>query len=326
MTRIEVCRPTLTAVISRFLSCVVLLRTLLMGGSRTIYALLHPPLGLCFHVLGQQFAFHFLLKGKIKRFRKYYLNPVVLFRFAEFDFALQNGDWDNKKLLDISSPRMFTAYLSSKTRFRQIFMVNPDETDLKESIHFFSEVGIATSRIRFLDSLEDVRGLFDIIYSISVIEHVIDSEENNFLYQIWSRLNEGGEFILTFPAANKFCVEYSDYNHYGLNVPRNDKGKFFFQRVYDEETTQSRIIRRWNRLGGNCINKALYGLREGLIFSEYLERRRQFGFKETQKDILYATWWLRHYDRFDELPDRGICALKLVKSQRTNHFQAATDQ
>ncbi|MFP4459829.1 MAG: methyltransferase domain-containing protein [Candidatus Zixiibacteriota bacterium] len=254
-----------------------------------------------------------MFKGKISLFIKYWLNPVSLFRLAEFDFVDSAADWEKKKVLDISSPILFAAYLCKNTRDTNVLLFNPDSSDLDNSKELFSNISIDRRLFTFLDSLEIKINSLDIVYSISVIEHVVDNEEEKFIENIWSFLKPGGVFILTFPVAAKNRIEYKKQNPYGLAVPQNDEGEYFYQRVYDDETMNLRIIDKWEKLGGDVISKSIIGFKEGFSFHTYMARRRKLGFREAKKDIIYASKYLRDYSNTNELPDRGVCGLVLGK-------------
>ena len=299
----------------RFL--IKLAAALFLGVFRTLYGFLYRVPGLRFHTTGQRYALRCLLKKDPDRFLRFWLNPVVMMRFPEFAYTWHAAHWKKKKILDVSSPRMFAAYLCSKFDDVRIRMVNPDKADLQETAACFSAFGIAADRFTLTDSFADVEGDFDIVYSISVIEHVPGTEETAFLNRIWNRLKPNGIFILTFPTAAKFRIEYRKNNPYGLDVPQNEKGEYFYQRVYDEEAVHTRIIQPWKNFGGTCSSLQTYGLKEGWSFAEYRERWQKFGLRETQKDIIYAARYLRTYETTAELPDRGVCGLSLFKGGST---------
>jgi SAM-dependent methyltransferase len=284
-----------------------------IGAYRTLYGLLHRVPGLRFHIRGQHYALRSLFKRDLDKFLRFWLNPVVMMRFPEFDYTWHATEWKRKKILDVSSPRMFAAYLCTKIDDADIRMLNPDKADLQETAACFSTFAIPADRFSLVHSFSDVEEEFDIVYAISVIEHVSELEEKVFLKRIWDRLKPNGIFILTFPAAARFRIEYRQNNPYGLEVPQNEKGEYFYQRVYDEEAVYTHIIEPWKNFGGTCSSLQTYGLKAGWSFAAYRERWQRSGLRETQKDIVYAATYLKPYENTGELPDRGICGLSLFK-------------
>lgn len=279
----------------------------------TIYALINKTPGIKFHLFGQCISIKYLLQRNFSLFIKYWLNPISLFRFAEFQFIHSASVWKGKEILDISSPIMFSAYLCKKNKVSRATIFNPDIEDLKNSKKFFLDIEVNANQYNFLDSLDEVKKPFDIVYSISVIEHVVADEEKQFIENIWSFLRPGGLFVLTFPVAAKSRIEYRRENAYGLNVPRNKKGAYFYQRIYDDETINSRLIGHWKSLGGKDVMKSIFGFKTGFNFQEYIKRRRDLGFRETKADIIYASKFIKDFSEPMNLPDRGVCGLVLKK-------------
>jgi predicted SAM-dependent methyltransferase len=140
------------------------------------------------------------------------------------------------------------------------------------------------------------------VYSISVIEHVIEGEVKSFLHKIWNLLKIGGIAILTMPVAAEPRIEYRNNNSYGLAVPQNDKGAYFFQRVYDDNLMRSEIIECWEEFGGICEARSVVGLKTGYHFDNYLIRQQKMNLQEERKAIVYAMKHLKTYFRYKGTP------------------------
>jgi predicted SAM-dependent methyltransferase len=266
-----------------------------------------------FFLFGQRIGLRCLVKFKYNNFKTFLLNPIVLFRYPEFAFAYHSSNWEGMKVLDISSPNLFSAYLCEKHKNIHVSMYNPDVRDISQTQILYTEMEIPRQKVAFFTSLPERENCFDIVVSNSVIEHVVEDEIADYLQNIWSMLRLNGTFVLTFPVAKKHRKEYRDFNSYGLDVPRNGDGKYFFQRVYDDETIEEKIVAIWRRVGGGFVNKEIYGLKEGFNFREYTKRLLRYGPIETRNDVYNYKRYIRHYCYTTNLPDRGICGLVLSK-------------
>lgn len=288
---------------------------LFMGLFKTIYAVLNKQqyYGMRFFLFGQSLGFRYLAKWKYEQFKAFLLSPLVLFRYPEFSFAYNSLEWDGKGILDVSSPNLFSAFLCKKHNNIHVSMYNPDGRDMSSTQTFFGEIDIPRQKIAYLDCLPECENFFDIIVSISVIEHVVENEVPSFLQKIWNLLHRNGNLVLTFPVARKYRIEYRDFNTYALDVPRNDDGKYFYQRVYDDKTIEEQIVAIWADLGGSVKRKKIYGLKEGFDFQEYTKRRLQYGRAYHNNDVFVYKRYLRPYVLTNDLPDRGICGLVLSK-------------
>ena len=288
---------------------------LCMGLHRTIYALYNKKKsrGMRFFLFGQSIGFRYFAKCKYNQFKTFLLSPIVLFRYPEFSFAYHSSNWEGVKVLDVSSPNLFSAFLCKKHKNIHVSMYNPDVRDISQTQTLFAEMDIPREKVAFLNSLPKRENCFDIVVSISVIEHVVEDEIANFLKNIWNLLRKNGNFVLTLPVAKKHRNEYRDFNSYGLDVPRNDEGKYFFQRVYDDKTIEEQIVAIWRRVGGGLSNKEIYGLKEGFDFKEYTKRRLRHGLVETRNDVFNYKRYIKQYVFTKNLPDRGICGLVLSK-------------
>ncbi len=79
------------------------------------------------------------------------ITPVSCVRYLEFDFA-----WSSLPLnlegncLDISSPRLFSAYVLKNHPGVRIEMVNPDSADLSGTKKLLDGIGISADRVRYM--------------------------------------------------------------------------------------------------------------------------------------------------------------------------------
>ncbi len=283
-----------------------------------LYAKINGLRGIQFYTFGQRCAFKFLHLEKLRSFLTLLLNPVPLFRFAEFDFVIRSAKWKGSiRVLDVSSPRLFSAYLLATNPDLQLYITNPDKSDITNTHAFLKTCNLDGERIEFqclrVADLSYQNGFFDVIYAISVIEHVLEEEQNNFLAILWRFLKPGGKLILTVPVSSKYRIEYRKKDVYSLGYPRNENGAIFFQRVYDAASLKKQIIAPMKKLQGRPGPIEVFGLTAGWKFEEYLKRWENFGIAETAKDIYYASKYIHKFDRIAQLKERGVCGLTFTK-------------
>lgn len=178
-----------------------------------------------------------------------FVNPVSCVRYFEFSFAdniveRQEKIKRRRHALDISSPRIWPLWLGEK-RNVYVTMVNPDRHDLANSKKIARYIKYY-DRITFKDDA-DATALpfsnhsFDIITSISVIEHINGDGDTRMMSEIARLIVPGGIAIITFPVRPEHTNEYRKDDPYGTQEFVQGKG-VFFQRLYDFESIQNRIL------------------------------------------------------------------------------------
>lgn len=253
--------------------------------------------------------------GLKKKSLTLFLHPIQSVRYLEFDFCFRYfANKTPNNILDISSPFLFSLYMNNIKR-TNYFYINPDRNDLTQikkitngfkSTSLFNIIEADASKLPFEDNK------FDMIISISVIEHIDDSVEPIALKEIWRVLNKGGTLLLTFPSSKKYFEEYRDTNVYGLKV-KTEKQKYFFQRFYDTDALQERILNYFSNY--RILAKEIYGEIHPNFFFEYEKRWLAKGLMETVKDPYYIMKEFRKIYSLDELTGNvAITCLALVKN------------
>lgn len=280
----------------------------------SLYLFLYRKLeGIKFDTYGKRISFVFLFKNKIHTFINLFCNPVSIVRYFEFPFVFKNVDWKNtEKYLDISSPRLFFIYILSNYSNLELEAINPDKNDLNDTKNILETLKI-TEKIH-LNSY-DVSQLpfpdqsFDVITSISVIEHIPDKGDSIAMQEMWRVLKTGGKLIITVPCQAIYEEEYRGNNIYGLDNQEKN-GNYFFQRFYDKNTLKSRLF---DSIGVEPKVIEFFGEKQKSIFSNYEKRWIKDGLNETIKDPLHI---VRDYQKFpiiDDLPGMGVCGLVFEK-------------
>jgi SAM-dependent methyltransferase len=236
--------------------------------------------------------------------------PMDSTRYFEFAFIWEAlSDHPIRRLLDVSSPRLLPLMLVLKSHDLRAELINPDLADLTLTENFAKAFGIK-ERCGFHDYLINAvpfePGSFDVVTSISVVEHI--PEDKEAIRKMWEFVRPGGRLLLTVPCASETCDEYIDRNDYGLLEPNSD-GFFFFQRLYDQRSLEERIF----SIAGQPRRQVVYGeklrgaLRRTLV--------RKWG------DPHYPSWRepymmgkdFRYFKNLSELPGEGVIALEFKK-------------
>jgi SAM-dependent methyltransferase len=276
-------------------------------------ALRHGLIGREFDDFGRKLSMFFLVKFKFDKFFKLLLNPVSIVRYFEFDFALKSTDWSLcKNVLDISSPRLFSLYIKKYYPEINYKMVNPDKRDLRITEEYFKTTGL-NKKIEFFpcdaSNLPFPNDFFDVIISISVIEHIPKDKDIRSIKEIWRCLKPSGRLILTFPTARIYREEYRNHRPYNLNQAKRKRRGFFFARIYDHNAIKKRIldpieIKEPERIETFMTKEDFY--------KKYIKRWREKGIRETIKDPWYIATKFKKINQLNHL-EFGVIGLLLSK-------------
>jgi SAM-dependent methyltransferase len=237
------------------------------------------------------------------------LNPLDSVRWFEFDFAWRAsiaGAYD--RYLDVSSPREFPIVFLCRKKTTRVVLINPDTNDFHTTETWVSSLGLSSRCLMFNCRIEDLYldGSYDLITSISVIEHIPDDSEAVSI--MWRMLKPRGRLVITVPCAREAFEEYTDVNAYNVLQPGYD-GLTFFQRIYDADLLRERIF---SVLGTPALF-SLYGEKKNGIYAEML-RRKMF-------DAVFPLWrepyamglTFQRYQCIENLPGLAVAGMVFVK-------------
>jgi len=155
------------------------------------------------------------------------------------------------RILDIGSPKCFGLYLANKLEVEvevtDISRLNLDEYFVMSK----SLEAKAKGHVHF--STQDARCLgyedasFDIVYSMSVIEHIEGEQgDSQSIGEMVRVLKPGGLLLLSVPFGKKY-VEQMRRGLVQCVEKTKDQSLYFFQRIYDRTALENRIL---SALGG----------------------------------------------------------------------------
>jgi O-antigen/teichoic acid export membrane protein/SAM-dependent methyltransferase len=234
--------------------------------------------------------------------------PMDSTRYFEFEFM-----WRRLKstaatsYLDVSSPRLLpTLFINSRAQLRAT-LINPDEADLRETRNLAVACGV-DSRCRFengvIGELSIPDASFDVITSISVVEHIRD--DRDAVERMWRALKPGGRLLLSMPCAAQAEEQFINIQNYEFAAREGD-GWVFHQHVYDEGALQ-RIF----EITGAPTVQEIYGEQNAGFHLRLYEQ------KWTDADYPFwkEPWFMTTFSRFQsiaELPGEGVVLLEFVK-------------
>ena len=271
--------------------------------------------GLVFFEFGKSIGKCLLWKGLLSP--KLLINPVSIVRYFEFEFVLKNFQTNQSnmnKFIYISSHYLLGYYIASNHNGEYKY-INPDKNDLtlvnkySSKLNFrmnYSTQNADATRLSFPDNS------FSHIISISVIEHINGNGDSEAIREMWRVLEPKGLLILTFPVAKTFKEEFSDKNTYGLNVEHISE-KFFFQRLYDEDSIHERLLNKITDF--TILSIQIFGESEQGFYNSYTQRWKKKELRETVKDPYYISKYFKKLKSFDEIKDSAVIGITLRKDK-----------
>ena len=241
--------------------------------------------------------------------------PLESVRYFEFDYAWRAAAGQRvERYLDVSSPRLFPTLFLAERRSLVADLLNPDTADLDETRQLLGALELeprARLHDRLIADASELGTGFDLITSISVVEHIPD--DRAAIAAMWERLRPGGRLVLTVPCAARALQEFSPVNEYKL-YREDGEGYVFYQRIYDSALLAERVL----SVTGAPAQMEVYGERTAGFYTDHLrpEKLGRAAYPFWREPYMLGREY-RRYDSIDELPGWGAVGLTFVKPQPT---------
>lgn len=242
--------------------------------------------------------------------------PMDSFRYFEFDFFWRFISPDGFRIrnwLDVSSPRNFLLRGVDAKMPERMILLNPDSNDLEETRSLFlSSEGTHLSRLEFRqEKISEFHGeaeSFDMISSISVLEHLPIEDSRVALQKLWKLLRPKGHLLLSVPCSRVPYEEYIDFNEYGL-MEADGSGYVFGQRFYSEALLQEEIY----NVTGAPLRVQVYGEKTpGEFYRNRSDKLSSRPYPFWRESLLMSRRFML-YPSIDHLPGLGVIAMVFKK-------------
>lgn len=189
-----------------------------------------------------------VLRMPLRVIRFIIFSPVDVTRYLEIPFLcnfMKERMMTGLQILDVSSP-FIAAYILSRDNF-----VTKTDIDLRESKYIKEDARLRfcredATRLSFAD------GSFDIVYSISVIEHIYGNYRSA-IAEMLRVTRPGGYVYLSFPVALQHVEEWSDDAVYSDQF--RQANRVFFQYRFDQADVQGIVA---DLAQATVVSQAIY--------------------------------------------------------------------
>jgi SAM-dependent methyltransferase len=184
-------------------------------------------------------AFRALAGGHIREGLRLLMASVGYWRYWPNAVVAKLTPAKNAAILDVSSPKVLSLYLASRGHA----LTATDLDDAKifsrwQKLARYSGPGSYKAEYQDARHLAYPDNSFDIVYSISVIEHIPDRGDAEALEEFGRVLRPGGHVIVEVPYRHQGRDYFFDYDSKGARLENPQ----FYERHYDAKTLRERLM------------------------------------------------------------------------------------
>jgi SAM-dependent methyltransferase len=182
------------------------------------------------------------------------IHPVGYWRYPVFNVIIETlKKTDNLRVLDIGSPKLLALFLALRKGF-EVYATDLQDHELFsvwqtyylscKKLKLFKKDKYENKQL-YNPQIQDGRELdfpnnyFELVYSISVLEHIPENGDSVTMKEIQRVLKPQGMAIIEVPFSEK---EYNSYVKNDVYERKYIDSPVFYQRHYDNNTIHSRII------------------------------------------------------------------------------------
>ena len=187
-------------------------------------------------------------KAKLRQ----WLCPVDYVRTREIPILLElftkHQGSTLKKVLDVGSPQLLTCHLASslpgaEVTYANLFPPEVDDLRMRQSALGLENLSALQVDVRQADLWPEAS--FDAVISCSVLEHIQDragvAGDTLAIQNLATCLRQGGLLAFSVPFSRIGFDEFVENPVYAVEGVQTD-GRCFFQRFYDTQTIETRLI------------------------------------------------------------------------------------
>lgn len=240
-------------------------------------------------------ALRAISKGMIVEGLKLLVSPVGYWRFFPNAFVLAEfRRKDNPRVLDASSPKLLSLMLADGTA-SEVYATDLEDEKIETRWKPLAEAaGLDNYVVEYQDArrMRYADEFFDLVYSISVIEHIPGDGDADALREFRRVLKPGGVLVVEVPYRREREELFARYDSKGapLAEPR------FYERHYDDRWLTERL-----EIEGLQVEKRLIlGERlplDPLIAADRLPRLLRIAVLPFEPLLAALNYWFRRDDR-----------------------------
>jgi SAM-dependent methyltransferase len=206
------------------------------------------------YLFGYVIGFNSFIKGHYKIGIKRMIHPVGYWRYPVFNYIIKKLiNKEKLRVLDIGSPKILSLYFALRKGY-ETFSIDIQDLEIysvwktyyldSKNSNIF-KIDKYKNQHLFIPEIQDGRKLdypdnfFDLVYSVSVLEHIPSDGDSLTMKEIERVLKPNGTAIIEVPYSAK---EYDTYMDGDVYDRKYSNQPVFYQRHYDNRTINTRII------------------------------------------------------------------------------------
>lgn len=236
-----------------------------------------------------------ILRGMIVEGLRILVSPVGYWRFLPNAYTYQEFlRFDNPRILDVSSPKLPSVFFATRTSQEVCATDLDDETIFSRWQIVAKAIGLANYRVAYQDArrLSYPDESFDLVYSISVIEHIPDDGDAVSLREFRRVLKPGGTLVIQIPYRRTRNDVWLPFDSKGAPLPQPR----FYERYYDMARLKERLEVEGLVLTKKIIMGEWIHLDPWISATSHLPRFLRIAIRPLEPLLALVNYWARADD------------------------------